>query len=157
MEKIIISDIASPLGIIQITVSEKGLQSVKILNKKSDLKLSHDKGLKSYSSSIENYLKGMNTKFDLPIDIHGTEFQKKVWKETAKIPYGKTVSYETIAKKIGRPKAVRAVGTALGKNPVCIVVPCHRVLPKNGGIGQYAYGPSKKKWLLDLESGRNHA
>ncbi len=84
-------------------------------------------------------------------DVEGTAFQKKVWQATRKIPYGETRTYAQIAKAIGHPKAVRAVGTALGKNPVCIVVPCHRVVPSSGGIGNYAYGTAMKKWLLQHE------
>lgn len=150
-------DIESPVGIIRLSISDKGLCAVKIVNTKSDLKLSYDKGLKSYSDQLEKYVKDVNTKFDLPMDVEGTAFQKAVWKATSKIPYGKTMTYQQIAEKIGKPKAVRAVGTALGKNPVCIVIPCHRVVPKSGGIGNYAYGSTVKKWLLAHESGQKMA
>ncbi len=141
----------SPVGIIQIVASEKGMQELRILNKKSDQTFSHSEGLKQIESQLEKYFNGSAKTFDVSKDVEGTEFQKAVWKETAKIPFGKTVTYSDIAQKIGHPKAVRAVGTALGKNPLCIVVPCHRVLPKSGGIGNYAYGAKVKEWLLEHE------
>jgi len=151
------TEIAGPFGIIRLTVSAKGLQKVEIVNTKSERDLQHDEGLKSYSDQVEKYLEGVNTKFDLPLDIVGTDFQKAVWKEASKIPYGKTVSYQKIAMRINNPRAVRAVGSALGDNPVCIVIPCHRVLPKEGGTGQYAYGQKMKQWLLAHESGQTMA
>lgn len=109
----------------------------------------------------KNKQKNPNTKFvqmeelsGEPVAVEGTPFQRKVWEATSKIPYGETRTYAEIAKAIGHPKAVRAVGTALGKNPVCVIVPCHRVVPSGGGIGKYAYGPAMKQWLLDHEAGR---
>jgi methylated-DNA-[protein]-cysteine S-methyltransferase len=97
--------------------------------------------------------KNSNAFDDVSVAVSGTAFQKKVWGATAKIPYGETRTYAQIAKQIGHPKAVRAVGTALGKNPVCVLIPCHRVVPSSGGIGRYAYGTAVKKWLLDHEAG----
>lgn len=103
-----------------------------------------------------------NTKVDrleslaaAPLDLRGTPFQLKVWNATREIPAGETRTYADIAKRIGHPKAVRAVGTALGKNPVCVVVPCHRVVPSGGEIGNYAYGKAMKRWLLDHEARRD--
>jgi len=86
--------------------------------------------------------------------LPGTAFQKQVWLQVALIPHGETMSYGDIAKRIGRPKAVRAVGTAVGKNPVPLVIPCHRVVPSSGGIGNYHYGSDMKQSLLNLESHR---
>ena len=98
------------------------------------------------------YLEGKRKGFTIPITQHGTPFQESVWKQVAKIPYGKKATYKTIAEAIGKPKAVRAVGTAIGSNPVCIIGPCHRVVPTGGGLGGYAGGIDAKTFLLNLES-----
>lgn len=96
------------------------------------------------------FAKKLNT-FDLPLDVNGTEFQMSVWKALKEIPYGQTVSYLDIAKTIGNPKAVRAVGLANGKNPIAIVVPCHRVIGSNNTLTGYAGGLARKQFLLNLE------
>ena len=100
---------------------------------------------------IKEYLIRKRKKFEIPISLIGTEFQKKVWEELLKIPYGETVSYEDIAIKIGNPKACRAVGMANHNNPLLIVVPCHRVINKNNKLGGYALGLELKRELLKLE------
>lgn len=98
------------------------------------------------------YLNGKRTTFSVPIDQRGTPFQEIVWKEVAKIPYGQKKTYKAIAEAIGKPKAVRAVGTAIGSNPVCVIGPCHRVLPTGGGLGGYAGGLEAKTFLINLEA-----
>jgi len=100
---------------------------------------------------LENYLKGRLKRFDCPLDLRGTLFQKKVWSALARIPYGKTKSYQEIAKSIGHPKAFRAVGNANGSNPIPIILPCHRVIETNGGLGGFGYGIRVKQLLLDFE------
>src|SRR5690606_19277639 len=101
---------------------------------------------------LEEYFEGKRTRFDLPLSpVHGTMFQKRVWKELSRIPYGKTCSYRDIARRIRNAKAVRAVGTANGKNPFSVIVPCHRVIAASGRLGGYAGGLSIKSKLLDLE------
>ena len=107
--------------------------------------------LKKAAKQIEEYLSGKRKEFNLPLDAEGTDFQKQVWNELAKIPYGETRSYKQIAIAIKKPKAFRAVGTANGKNPLSLIVPCHRVIATGGGIGGYAGGLSIKKKLLSLE------
>ncbi len=89
---------------------------------------------------------------DIPLDLEGTQFQRAVWKAWLAIRRGKPKTYSEIANDIGRPKAVRAVGTAVGENPVSLIIPCHRVLPKSGGVGNYGWGPEVKQRLLDMES-----
>jgi O-6-methylguanine DNA methyltransferase len=143
--------IETPVGILSLEFSEKGLQELRKLNTKSAQKGVTDKNIKAITPELDEYFAGKRQTFDIPLDVPGTPFQKAVWKATAAIPFGTTVTYGDIAAKIGRPRAVRAVGTALGKNPVCIIVPCHRVVPKGGGIGQYAYGTDMKQWLIDFE------
>lgn len=100
---------------------------------------------------INEYFDGKRTCFHLPLHCEGTAFQQRVWKELQTIPYGQTRSYEQIAAGVGNPKAVRAVGGANGKNPILIIVPCHRVIHKNGDISGFACGIQVKRYLLDLE------
>lgn len=100
---------------------------------------------------LEEYFDGRRKEFDIPIKLTGTEFQKKVWNELLKIPYGKTVSYKDISIKIGNPKACRAVGMANHNNPILIIVPCHRVINENNKLGGYALGLDLKRKLLELE------
>lgn len=108
--------------------------------------------LKKTKKQLEKYFAGRRFQFDLPIAPHGTPFQIKVWHGLRKIPYGKTLCYQELATQIGSSKAVRAVGAANGKNPLSIIVPCHRVIGKNGKLTGFAGGLSVKNYLLKLES-----
>lgn len=107
--------------------------------------------IKSAKEQLEEYFNGERRFFDTPLKFIGTEFQKKVWAELCKIPYGKTASYKELAQKIGEPNAARAVGSACNKNPLLIVVPCHRVVASSGALGGFALGINIKKKLLELE------
>lgn len=98
------------------------------------------------------YFAGQRTEFDVPLRMAGTPFQQQVWKELAKIPFGVTISYAELARRIGRPKAVRAVGAANGRNPISIIVPCHRVIGSGGSLVGYGGGLENKRWLLDFEA-----
>ena len=100
---------------------------------------------------LKEYLAGVRRDFTVPVALTGTEFQLRVWKALLEVPYGKTVTYGELARRIGRPRAARAVGGAVGANPIPIVIPCHRVVPKTGGIGNYGPGPHWKRELLRLE------
>lgn len=100
---------------------------------------------------LDEYFRGVRTRFDLPLSYEGTVFQRKVWDALRKIPYGETRSYAEIAAAVGSSKAVRAVGQANGRNPLMILVPCHRVVQKDGGIGGFSCGVEVKRYLLDLE------
>jgi methylated-DNA-[protein]-cysteine S-methyltransferase len=100
---------------------------------------------------LAEYFAGCRTSFDLPLDVTGTPFQRQVWAELQRIPYGETISYSELAERIGSPKAVRAVGAANGRNPVPIIVPCHRVIAANGGLQGFGGGLEAKRLLLDLE------
>ncbi len=102
---------------------------------------------------ICEYMKGMRKGFDFPYELHGTEFQKRVWNELCRIPYGETRTYRQMAEAAGSPRASRAAGAANGKNPIMIVVPCHRVIGTDGKLTGYAGGLELKKALLDLEQG----
>ncbi len=109
------------------------------------------------TKQIDEYLKGERKVFTVPLVFSGTKFQEKVWKELAKIPFGKTVNYSEIATKIKNPKSVRAVGSANAKNPLCIIVPCHRVIGKNGSLSGYIGGVKIKQRLLEIEASNNGA
>lgn len=103
-------------------------------------------------SQLEEYFNGRRKDFDLPLVCNGTDFQKSVWAGIYGIPYGKTVTYGELAENLGKPGSYRAVGTACGRNPIPIFVPCHRVVPSSGGIGSYGGGSALKRRLLDLEA-----
>ncbi len=106
-------------------------------------------------TQLAEYFSGERRMFDIPLSPEGTEFQKKVWATLRKISYGKTISYADEAKRAGKSTAVRAVGTANSKNPIPIIIPCHRVVPKAGGLGGYSGGVQRKKLLLKLEQHYN--
>lgn len=106
---------------------------------------------KDVQTQLEEYFCGKRKKFDLPLDLNGTNFQMKVWKELSKIGYGKTLSYGEVSQKIDLPKGARAVGGANNKNPLPIIIPCHRVIQSDGKLGGYAGGLVLKQQLLDLE------
>lgn len=107
--------------------------------------------LEAAEAQLEEYFQGRRDRFDLPFELRGTDFQKRVWSELANIPYGETWSYRELAAKVGSPGAVRAVGSANGRNPVSIFIPCHRVIRSTGELGGYAGGLDRKSFLLDLE------
>jgi methylated-DNA-[protein]-cysteine S-methyltransferase len=109
---------------------------------------------KAAIEQLQAYFEGKLKIFDLPLRLEGTDFQLEVWNALKEIPYGKTVSYADIARRIGRPKAVRAVGAANGQNPISIIVPCHRVIGSNGSLTGYGGGLKNKEALLALEQGR---
>ncbi len=110
-----------------------------------------DQKNKEVLSQLKRYLKGELKRFNCSSDIKGTPFERKVWLALAKIPYGKTRSYQDIAQAIGHPKAFRAVGNANGRNSLPLIVPCHRVIHSGGGLGGYGHGLEVKKQLLDFE------
>ncbi|MFL2100821.1 methylated-DNA--[protein]-cysteine S-methyltransferase [Desemzia sp. FAM 23989] len=111
----------------------------------------NNKFMQEYQMLLEEYFQGTRKEFDVPLDIKGTNFQETVWRELLNTPYGETRTYSDIADAVGNPKAIRAVSGAIGKNPVAIVVPCHRVIGKNGKLTGYRGGLEMKKELLELE------
>jgi methylated-DNA-[protein]-cysteine S-methyltransferase len=148
----------SKLGPIFLLASEKGLvgvymekQDVPMVRTLSNSDPAH-KILRTAADQLKEYFQGKRKRFDLPLVLEGTTFQKKVWRELSKIPYGLTHTYKEIAQKIRHPRAVRAVGNANGKNRFCIILPCHRVIATNGTLGGYSYGLEVKRRLLKLES-----
>ena len=101
---------------------------------------------------LDAYFAGALDAFDLELDPHGTPFQQRVWKELVTIPYGETISYSELARRLGDPKLVRAVGLANGRNPISIVIPCHRVIGADGSLVGYGGGLERKRWLLEHEA-----
>lgn len=110
-----------------------------------------------YLSELKDCLEGKRLACTVPLDLHGTPFQVSVWKAISTIPYGRTMTYSGIAEIIGKPEAVRAVGAATGANPIAFLIPCHRVLGKNGGLTGYRGGLDVKSRLLKLESEGQHS
>lgn len=144
--------INTPLGIAKITGSSEGLSSIIVLDSKEPLTDVIPESLEDAVYQMNEYFEGIRTEFQLDLNPEGTEFQKKVWLELQNIPYGRTASYMELSKLIGDPKAIRAVGSANGRNPLWIVVPCHRVIGSDGSLTGYAGGLHRKKWLLEHES-----
>lgn len=151
-------ELNTPLGPMLAIADAHALYLLKFVN--SNLKrkkLEHTESgwttpLRSIEKELNAYFKGESANFHTPIMMHGTPFQKAVWKALISIPFGQTCTYTEIARQIGRPKAIRAVANANGANPLAILVPCHRIIPIKEGHGGYAGGVTRKKWLLDLES-----
>jgi methylated-DNA-[protein]-cysteine S-methyltransferase len=144
--------IKTPVGIAEITGDENGVAVISILDSEKEVTKKIPAALKEVVSQLNEYFEGKRHDFTFAINPAGTEFQQKVWQELLKIPYGKTVSYMEQTKKLGDVKAIRAVASANGKNPLWIVVPCHRVIGANGSLTGYAGGLWRKKWLLEHEN-----
>jgi methylated-DNA-[protein]-cysteine S-methyltransferase len=145
------SVLKTPAGNLLLTANEKELLSVEFTDRKENITSQKPLILKQAEKQLIEYFSGKRKKFDLKKKYSGTEFQVKVWKTLEEIPYGKTVSYEYIAKKMGKPKAYRAVGNANNKNKISVIIPCHRVIAKDGKLAGYGGGISRKKYLLEFE------
>ncbi len=111
-----------------------------------------DRAFAEMVQQLDEYFVGTRTDFDVPVELDGTEFQMKVWAQLRAIPYGQTISYGELARRVGSPQAYRAVGTANGHNPLAVVIPCHRVIAGDGSLGGYGGGLDRKRWLLALEA-----
>ena len=149
------TSMSSPIGKLHLLATDQHLIELtfdKNWNPKSrEFKKQSNKILEKTIRELQLYFDGKLKDFTIPVDFKGTDLQVKTWKALLTIPYGKTVSYSEQAKKIQRPKAVRFVGTTNGKNPISIIVPCHRVVGKNGSLTGYGGGLSIKDYLLKLE------
>lgn len=143
----------SPLGILLITSNGVAITAIRFVDEKpQESPTSSCPIIRKTIAQLEEYFDQKRCEFDLPLAPEGgTLFMQHVWSELLKIAYGTTTTYKQIATAYGNPKAFRAVGTAIGKNPIAIIVPCHRIVPASGGIGNYAYGKSIKNKLLKLE------
>ena len=154
----------APFGVVTVVGSELGIRFVMFANDAhpkplEQLQISdtdiHD-SVNVAITQLEEYFAGSRRSFDLPLDLRGTEFQVEAWNALAEIPYGRTASYGQQAASIGRPKAVRAIGGANGRNPVAIVLPCHRIVGADGSLTGFGGGIEVKKWLLDHEQAMLH-
>lgn len=143
---------STSLGLVEVCASDQGIRSIHFRDQPLHNE-STNRHIEMALSQLSSYFEGEIQQFDLCLDAQGTEFQKQVWHQLYQIPYGHTCSYSDIAKKLNNDKAVRAVGAANGKNPISIVVPCHRVIGANGTLTGYAGGLERKAWLLRLEKG----
>ena len=144
--------INTPLGCTEIQGSENGISKIHVLNEDIEISTKIPKELKGAVLQLQEYFNGKRTEFSLQINPSGTDFQLKVWQELLNIPYGKTYSYLELSKKLGDVKAIRAVASANGKNPLWIVIPCHRVIGTDASLTGYAGGFWRKKWLLEQEN-----
>ncbi len=147
-----ICHIKTPLGTATITGDQNGITAISISDEDIKPTLKIPETLQAAITQLQEYFDGTRTNFCLKINPKGTDFQQKVWKELCKIPFGQSCSYLELSKKLGDPKAIRAVANANGKNPLWIIVPCHRVIGSDGSLTGYAGGLWRKKWLLDHEN-----
>lgn len=143
--------IKTPLGVAHISGDSNGIQGVSITENEDPNKPIPD-SLRSCAQQLTEYFEGSRRNFDLKLNPQGTGFQKKVWNILKEIPYGKTITYADLSIKLGDPKTIRAAASANGKNPLWIVIPCHRVIGSDGSLVGYAGGLARKKWLLEHES-----
>ena len=149
MEKVVIN---SPLGFVLIEGNEAGISKISVTSDEMVLSESIPKVFTDVVTQLNEYFEGNRTDFQFIMNPTGTDFQKKIWDELLKIPFGKTLSYKEITNKFGDPIAIRAVANANDKNPLWIVVPCHRVIGSDGSLTGYAGGLWRKKWLLEHEN-----
>lgn len=142
----------TPLGILEISGDGAGISYLKILEETDFSQGIVPSNLIPVVTQLKQYFDGKLTRFDVKLNPSGTEFQKKVWRALCNIPFGKTISYQQLSHELGDIKAIRAVAAANGKNPLWIIVPCHRVIGSDGSLTGYAGGLWRKKWLLDHEN-----
>ena len=146
---------SSPVGKLTLVASKNGLVAIDLRNNAKQVVTAKDASAQSIllktKKQLEQYFAGKRTSFDVALDLVGTEFQVKAWRALCRIPFGKTITYGQQASNIKKPKAFRAVGSANGKNPIPIIVPCHRVVASDGSLGGYSLGLKMKKQLLALE------
>lgn len=144
--------ITSPLGFVKIDGDINGITQISVLNSEEQLTDIIPLELEDCVMQLKEYFQGERQTFNLKLNPQGTEFQNKVWKQLLTIPYGKTISYLELSKQLGDVKAIRAAANANGKNPIWIIVPCHRVIGSDGSLTGYASGLYRKQWLLEHES-----
>lgn len=144
--------IKSPVGVTVIKGDQEGVSEILVLNEDVPVPDTIPAELRDAVQQLQEYFDGQRTAFDFKLNPKGTDFQQKVWKALLDIPFGKTMSYHQLSVQLGDVKAIRAVAAANGKNPLWIVVPCHRVIGSDGSLTGYAGGLWRKKWLLEHET-----
>jgi len=142
----------TPIGIAKIVGDKNGICAVTVLVETIEINEEIPNCLKDCVQQLDEYFKGNRTTFNLKLNPKGTDFQQKVWSELLQVPYGKTRTYMEQSKILGDVKAIRAVASANGKNPLWIIIPCHRIIGSNGSLTGYAGGIWRKKWLLEHEN-----
>jgi methylated-DNA-[protein]-cysteine S-methyltransferase len=142
----------TPLGTAKISGNESGISAIQILDEEIPSSKEIPDFLQLAAEQLDSYFKGNLEKFDLKLKPEGTDFQQKVWKAISAIPFGKTCSYLELSRKLGDEKAIRAVASANGKNPIWVIIPCHRVIGSDGSLTGYAGGIHRKQWLLNHEN-----
>ena len=142
----------SPIGIVEMKGTKAGVHSLYFVEQEEPVDLPIPAPLQACADQIAEYFAGDRTDFSLKLAPKGTNFQQKVWAELANIPYGTTTTYMHLAKQLGDTGAIRAVGTANGRNPISIILPCHRVIGSDGKLRGYAGGLHRKQWLLEFEA-----
>lgn len=142
----------TPIGIAEIIGDENGISSVSVMDENIKISKNIPIYLKECVHQLDEYFKGTRTEFSVKLNPQGTEFQKKVWNELLNVPYGKTRTYLEQSKQLGDVKSIRAVAAANGKNPIWILIPCHRIIGSDGSLTGYAGGIWRKKWLLEHEN-----
>lgn len=145
--------IKTPIGVCKITGCTLGISEISILNDEMELSTKIPDTLKECTLQLQDYFNGNRKHFDLKFNLKGTEFQQKVWESLLSIPFGSTTTYLKQARLLGDEKAIRAVASANGKNPIAVILPCHRVVGTDGSLTGYASGVWRKKWLLEHEQG----
>lgn len=151
MKTALYGHVTSPIGIVEIGASSEGVTHLDFVDTPQHQQSGSNNVLRLAIEQIEAYFHGRLQVFDLPLDLAGTPFQRSVWEALLTVPFGRTASYQQIADTVGKPKAMRAVGAANGRNPVSIIVPCHRIIGKNGSLTGYGGGLWRKEWLLRHE------
>jgi methylated-DNA-[protein]-cysteine S-methyltransferase len=144
----------SPVGALLLTTDGTGLTGLHFPPHDVDASWEHDEAaFADVIRQLDEYFAGVRTEFDIPLHPTGTPFQLKVWEQLREIPYGETISYGALARRVASPNASRAVGLANGRNPIAIIIPCHRVIGANGSLTGYGGGLDRKRFLLGLEVG----
>lgn len=144
----------SPIGLLKIGSAENIIDEITFVDNQDQINTSSEISplLQQCVEQLIEYFNGQRRSFDLPVYQQGTEFQSRVWSELLNINYGKTISYMDLAKRLGDPKVIRAAASTNGKNSICIIVPCHRVIGSNYSLVGYAGGLWRKRWLLEHEN-----
>jgi len=144
--------INTPIGALKIVGSNKGVSAILFTEETVTTSIIVPEVLKETVQQLTAYFNKERTEFNVKLAPEGTKFQQKVWKELQTIPFGKTTSYQQMANNLGNPKVIRAAASANGKNPIAVIIPCHRVIGTDGSLTGYAGGLHRKKWLLAHES-----
>ena len=143
----------SPVGWLELSATDKGISEISFKNSEPEpYPTGHLHSILSETiRQLEGYFTNKQTQFTIPLDLHGSDFEVEVWNQLPTIPFGQTVTYGDFSKRLNNPKAIRAIGSTIGRNPVVIIVPCHRIIGANGRMVGFGGGIWRKEWLLKHE------